>query len=51
MTAVVGVLVNGDLGFVVSSGDIRMVTAPTVHNGQIVALYHILNPEKLRHVP
>lgn len=45
------VLVNGDPGFLVTSGGIRMVMAPTVHNGQIVALYHILNPEKLRHVP
>jgi RNA polymerase sigma-70 factor, ECF subfamily len=45
------VLVNGDLGFVVTAGSIRMVMAPTVHNGQIVALYHILNPEKLRRVP
>jgi RNA polymerase sigma-70 factor, ECF subfamily len=45
------VLVNGDLGFVITSGDVRMVMAPTVHNGQIGALYHILNPEKLRRVP
>jgi RNA polymerase sigma-70 factor, ECF subfamily len=45
------VLVNGDLGLVIESSEGRLVMAPAVADGRIVALYHILNPEKLRRVP
>jgi RNA polymerase sigma-70 factor, ECF subfamily len=45
------VLVNGDLGWVVESEGILLVIAPVVVDGRIRALYHVLNPEKLRHTP
>jgi RNA polymerase sigma-70 factor (ECF subfamily) len=45
------VSVNGDLGLVVESGDALVVMAPVVVDEQIVAIYHILNPEKLLEVP
>ncbi|MFB6396438.1 RNA polymerase sigma factor SigJ [Polymorphospora lycopeni] len=45
------VLVNGRLGYVVEARDLLVVVAPIVADGAIVALYHMLNPEKLRDVP
>ncbi|MEN3308687.1 MAG: polymerase sigma-70 factor, subfamily [Micromonosporaceae bacterium] len=45
------VLVNGDLGFVIESPEVLLVMAPVVVDGRVVALYHMLNPEKLRDVP
>ncbi|BCJ67229.1 RNA polymerase sigma factor SigJ [Polymorphospora rubra] len=45
------VLVNGRLGLVVEAGGLLVVVAPVVADGAIVALYHQLNPEKLRAVP
>jgi RNA polymerase sigma-70 factor (ECF subfamily) len=56
------VLVNGaDLGFVVESRmsygrgaeekQLRLLIAPVVAGGRVVALYHVLNPEKLVHAP
>ncbi|SEQ62574.1 RNA polymerase sigma-70 factor, ECF subfamily [Lentzea xinjiangensis] len=46
------VLVNGDLGVVMAAqGDIASrVTAFTVHDGKIAAVYDIANPDKLGHV-
>ncbi len=45
------VLVNGDLGLAVEAPEVFLVIAPVVADGRIVALYHLLNPEKLRGVP
>lgn len=53
------VLVNGDLGMVLPDipGDAehlamtRRVTTFAIRDGKIVAMYDIVNPDKLRHVP
>jgi RNA polymerase sigma-70 factor, ECF subfamily len=44
------VSVNEMLGFVVEWSGHRFVIAPQVRGGRIVALYHVLNPDKLRYV-
>jgi RNA polymerase sigma-70 factor (ECF subfamily) len=45
-------LVNGDLGVVVAAqGDVaERVTTFTVHDGKVLAVYDIANPDKLGHV-
>ncbi len=45
------VLVNGDLGWVIESAGNLVVIVPVVEGGRVVAIYHLLNPEKLRGVP
>jgi RNA polymerase sigma-70 factor (ECF subfamily) len=45
------VLVNGELGLLIETEDTRLVMAPVIVDGRIVALYNQLNPEKLRGVP
>jgi RNA polymerase sigma-70 factor (ECF subfamily) len=51
------VLVNGDLGFVVDSvlpdgtPDYLVLMTPVIEDGRIVAIYNLLNPEKLKDVP
>lgn len=53
------VMVNGDLGFTLPAlpGDgqylplDRRVTAMTVRDGRVVAIYDVANPDKLSHVP
>ncbi len=45
------VLVNGDLGLLVEAQGQLVVIAPVIADGRIVALYHQLNPDKLRNVP
>jgi RNA polymerase sigma-70 factor (ECF subfamily) len=45
-------LVNGDLGFVMAAqGDVaERVTTFTVHDGKVVAVYDMANPDKLAHI-
>jgi RNA polymerase sigma-70 factor, ECF subfamily len=39
--------VNGAYGLLVEGSGQRLIIAPVIQDGQIVAFYHILNPEKL----
>jgi RNA polymerase sigma-70 factor (ECF subfamily) len=45
------VLVNGGAGHVIEGNDVLLVMVPVVRDGRIVALYHLMNPDKLAAVP